>query len=262
MDIKKLLSFMVLWAGLLISPADTAWAKPPVITPTITVSSEQWQSYTSPDGSGYFFELIKAIYQPLGYAIKYQICPWKRCIRSVLDGHADISVGLYDDEIGEAGMLILPRYPINLEKVFVAFKKDTPWHGQHSLKNQKVVELRGYNYHLELEVPVKSVEANDTHQAWRILMADRAQYYLSDIRQIEWAMDYYNTPKESLNIEAAFKKWAYYAFKNSPRGKELLTQFEQQLPKLYANGTVKALQHKYQLPWYIPLHDTKTSGSP
>ena len=257
MELNKQRSLILLVSFLLLALANFAWAKPPIKTPTIIVNSEHWQSYALANGSGYFFELINAVYQPLGYHIEYHICPWKRCIRSVLDGRADITIGLYDDEVGEAAMLLLPRYPINLEKVFVAFKQNTPWQGASSLRDQKVVELRGYNYHLELEVPVKPTEANDTHQAWRILMADRAQYYLSDIRQINWAMEYYNTPKESINIKAAFNKWAYFAFKNSPHGKELIAQFEQQLPTLYANGTIQALQHKYHLPWPVPLHDSQ-----
>ena len=235
----------------------TSWAKPPTGQSTIIVSSEEWQGYTHSDGSGYFFELIKTIYEPLGYRIKFELCPWKRCIHNVAGGKTDLTIGLYQDETNAGSRLKLPRYPINLEKVFVAFKASTPWQNKFSIKYQPVVQLGGYDYHLNIGLPVKLTEAKNTNHAWRMLMGDKARFYLSDIRQIEWAMDYYNTPQEEIRIEPVFQKWAYLAYSDNLKGQKLIDEFERRYPALFESGEIQALQQKYQLPWPVPLHDSK-----
>ncbi len=42
---------------------------------TVNVVAEHWPDYTNRDGSGVYFELVKAVFEPQGIQVSTQILP-------------------------------------------------------------------------------------------------------------------------------------------------------------------------------------------
>ena len=222
---------------------------------TLQVRAEQWLGLTHPDGGGYLFEVISAVYEPLGYQLNFEFCPWRRCMLDVINGEADIIVSIFDNEVGVGDKLIIPRYPINLEKIGAVFKRSKfpDWQGEQTLANKLVAQNRGYDLHLELGVPVQLQEVSQSSQSWHMLQAERVDFVLGGLTLLERWLNALSSGREDYQIELLYERAGYLGYTNNPRGRYLITLFEQHLPKLYQTGQITELQQRWQYPWPIPL---------
>ena len=240
---------------LLLLACSIAFAESGASKPIIKIRAEQWDQYTYEDGSGYFYELIKAVYEPLGYQISFKFCPWRRCILDMLQDRADIIIGVYKEDVAQEGRLQIPHYPIHKENNAVLFKRDNigPWQGQKSMTDKLLAQVRGYDMDKRLEVSVKSVEVTDLKQGVKLIMANRADFLISGKADLEREVQDYLQAGENLQIEPVFKHNAYLGFRNSANGSQLANEFDQAYLKLYKTGFLKQLQTKWQLDF--PLLD-------
>jgi polar amino acid transport system substrate-binding protein len=68
----------------------------PVFADTITVRADTWMPYNgepNSDRPGYCIEMLKVIFEPMGYKIDYQIEPWTRATANAEAGKIDAIIG-------------------------------------------------------------------------------------------------------------------------------------------------------------------------
>jgi len=91
----------------------------------ISVSSEEWEGATHPDGSGLYWDIIRLVYEPVGIKVNYSISSYARSVALVKQKRADAWVGSYLDE--EDGV-IYPKSHFDADDVSALFikKSDQP----------------------------------------------------------------------------------------------------------------------------------------
>ena len=84
-------------------------------------SSDPWPPYAGYAGAeleGYIVDVLREIYEPLGYKINYVNLPWSRCIRDTRDGKLTALGGADFDEVPD---FIFPKETIGITRpVFFA----------------------------------------------------------------------------------------------------------------------------------------------
>ena len=130
----------------------------------IDVHTEAWQAYTERNGTGFAWDVIRAVYEPVGVRIDDSYVPYSRAIQDVLAGDADAWVGSYANEQAEA---LYPEWHYDADQVQALFLEAATdsWSGPASLEGARVAWMRGYAYARYLDVPVKRVLLNDRSRA-------------------------------------------------------------------------------------------------
>jgi len=114
-------------------------------TPTeIIMASEEWTNATNRDGTGLYWDILRAVYEPLGIKTKFVIQSYNGSVKLVTKKRVDVAVGIYPDLIKGAHF---SQFPIVKDYVLVLFKKNrlNTWNGQESLQNKEVGWIQGYS---------------------------------------------------------------------------------------------------------------------
>lgn len=212
----------------------------------IYIVAPEWEGATNADGTGLYFEIIKAVYEPMGIRLKHEILPWKRCVLMIKEHKADAFPGAYYT-VREGVDDLFPRYPIDTEVTSVVSKKGTvdDWKGQESIAGQKCLWLRGYNYHHYLEVDVDFDEVDAPGKAWELIDAGRFKFYINALADIRDYMSQNKVDKSRYDIHPVIKKNLYLRFANTDKSGKLIEVYDQRIPKLLASGELKALFDKW-----------------
>jgi polar amino acid transport system substrate-binding protein len=119
----------------------------------IILASEEWTNATNRDGTGLYWDILRAVYEPVGIKTKFIIQSYNGSVSLVKKNQVDAAVGIYPDMIQGT---LAAQYPFVKDYVLVLFKKNrlSQWNGQETLRNKKIGWITGYDYDQFLEVPV------------------------------------------------------------------------------------------------------------
>ncbi|PKF49479.1 hypothetical protein [Enterovibrio nigricans] len=103
----------------------------------ITIISEYWADATEKNGSGLYFDIMKRVFEPLGYTIKTQTTTYSRSVKLVQSKRMDVFLGSYLDEQED---VLYPRWHFDAEQVAAIYKPSViaNWQGEASLKGKTV----------------------------------------------------------------------------------------------------------------------------
>ena len=110
---------------------------------------DEWVNYTNSDGTGAYWDIVKAVYEPLGITVKTVTMPWKRALYTVRNNDADGLVGGYY-EAGNTAFLY-PNWHISVEDPVIALSRKGTienWdrEGVRALEGKRVIWIRGYDF--------------------------------------------------------------------------------------------------------------------
>ena len=217
---------------------------------TIRVVSDHWPGYTEPGAKGFYFDLIKRIYEPMGYAIEHRIVPFRRAINLINSGEADLF--LADDhpkylsklDAYQLENILHPEHPINYSLVTAVFAGDSN-HDWQAIRNNSELHLawvKGYGYGKTLSLPHKHVmHVNNTTQGLRLLQAGRIDSFIDDLTDIKEALKLQEFAKLHINREIVNKRNLYPLFHNRPSNIALVDIYNQSMSKLIESGEILAL---------------------
>ena len=230
------------------------------ITPTdpekiLRVRTESWKYFTQQDGSGYTFDVLRAIYQPLGYSLEIEFCHWRACVLAVMQGRGDLVAGISQADVQISDKLQRPDYPTHFERVAVAFKsKRFPnWQGTADLAGKRIVQHKGFGHEKNINEPVEVIESINNEQAWYLLQSDRADFFVDGLAVLERQAKQYDPNGTLFSIKEIYKSPNYFGFGMDEKAQKLVAEFNEHYPKLYRQGVIPKLQKKWQLRWDIPL---------
>jgi len=218
---------------------------------TIHITSTQWKGYTNENGTGVYWEVIKAVFETIGIKVNTKLFPWKRAERTVLIKKSDALLGAYYHKDKE---LLYPKWHISVEDpIVVIFKKTaiSDWKnkGIKSLSGKKVGWIRGYGFEKTLfeNTDVKHKELSKISSGLLMLNAGRIDAlidYESEIRpwsnknNIDLEKDYY------MKVAKLGNK-LFLAFSNTQRSKKLITIFDDRMDKLVKSGEIENIYLKW-----------------
>jgi len=215
----------------------------------IRVASPVLDGFANADGSGLWFELVRAVYEPLGIMMQYELLPLKRARKALDEGEADAIPGLkYEPE------RLMPRYPIHVKRPTAVFKRNRigDWRGPESLQGKTAVWMRGMNYEeliRERGINLQWHAVDDWRQAWELLRKDRVDVYIDAIGAVSTYVFINDVDMDRYRMEPLFSVRVYLSFSETEKSKRLIDIYDRRMPELLRTGVVEALYNRWDVPF-------------
>ncbi|WP_166405138.1 substrate-binding periplasmic protein [Desulfonema ishimotonii] len=216
---------------------------------TIRLVAEEWEEYTGKDGNGLYWDVLRAVYEPAGISIQFDIVPWKRAQEMVRKHKADAIVGEYYRK--NATGYLYPDWNIDEDTIVACFKKERfpLWKGEASLSGQKVAWVRGADFNMALDISPDYVEVDTRRSGLSMQSKDRFDIFLDfeeEIRNTAQEMQFDLTP---YRMEPIFKDKSYLVFTDSERGRQLRRIYNQRMDKMVESAEVQGIYKKWGWDW-------------
>ncbi|MEZ6930756.1 hypothetical protein [Aeromonas sp. S16(2024)] len=208
---------------------------------TIHVYCDDWPGFCHRDGKGVYLDIVRAIYEPQGHVIQPHLVPYKRALAVVSQKGGDMAMGVYRGEVKGAHQ---PDYPDSADYVSVVMQDRwlQHWNGEHSLKEQEVLWLRGWAFDKFIPVTMRWYEIDSHEMALQLLLKGRYRYYLTDGALY---------PKDGLPPELAqvFLRWipTYPIFADTEKGRQLHGLWDPGMRTLIREGTLARIYRENRL---------------
>ena len=214
-------------------------------TPTeIVMASEEWTNATNRDGTGLYWDIFRAIYEPVGIKTKYIIQSFNGSVSLVIKNRVDAAVGIYPKMIEGA---LFSEYPFIKDYVLVLYKKNSigQWDGQKTLQNKKVAWIKGYAYDNYLEVPVVKEEFSRRENILRGLDQNRVDFFMDARNDMESVLNQGIIEVGRYTVETVLQLDRYLVFASNAKGKTLKKIFDHRFPQLVQAGEIERLFAKW-----------------
>ena len=210
----------------------------------IVLASEEWTNATNKDGTGLYWDIFRAVYEPVGIKTKFIIRSYKGSVSLVKKNQADAAVGIYPEKIQGA---ISSQYPFVKDYVLVLFKKNKlyQWSGQETLKNKRIGWIKGYCYDDYLEVPVIKKEFSKRENILRHLDKDQLDFFMDTRNDVESVLNKGIIDVTRYTVETVLELERYLVFANNKKGQELKKIFDHRFPHLVKSGEIEKLFAKW-----------------
>lgn len=212
---------------------------------TIRVSSEQWDDATHRDGTGLYWDIIRAVYEPAGIEVQERIVPYARSIREVtVTDKADAWVASYMDEVEGP---LFPEWHFDADYVGAVYNPEliSGVNGQSSLEDREVGWMRGYAYDQYLSVAVDALRIDNRHGGLRMVEEGRIDYFVDAQVEIDTALEKTGLD-ETLESATVLELPLYMGFADTERGRELRDVWDRRMAELLRDGTISRLYQEYE----------------
>jgi polar amino acid transport system substrate-binding protein len=214
---------------------------------TINVVAEEFPRATNADGTGVQFEMVKAIFAPLGYQLNFKVFPYKRAIQQVEAGKADIIVGIYKFKTDKLTFSALPHDADRMVAIRPINHQEA-WHGLSSLTNKRITATPGFKPSIEktlVKIPYHFDEVSTREQALKKLMFNREDYMIDT--EAVYLIDEINTYKAQLEkFNIGFFE-IYAAFANTAKAHTLQKLWQSRFPTIIRSNKAKEIYSHWQL---------------
>lgn len=220
----------------------------------INIATPEWTDETNSDGSGLYFDLLRAVYQPLGIDLCWQIAPFNRVLYLLHNKKIDASIAFYAEEDAHSigwDFYTTSRHAIGEERLIAIFKQDTidQWHYPQSLTHLRVAWIDGYGYVKAIGVPLEYQRITSQRQGWNLLKAGRIDVYLdSESDALGYAREL-GIDLTEYRVETTAIETLHIPFTKSERGQHFQHLFDQRMEELWRSGELASIYQK----WHRPL---------
>ncbi|SLM31450.1 conserved exported hypothetical protein [Desulfamplus magnetovallimortis] len=217
---------------------------------TITFASEEWKDATHSDGTGLYWDIFRAVFEPEGYTVKVKKQSYDASVKMVEQKVVDAMVGAYEEEIEDG------TYPANhfaVDVVQAVYKNDrlSQWKGLESIMNSTVAWIKGYSYDdyfsEEITTTLKIRRMNDRDAIFRLFDVGKLDFYIDAKADIT---DFFNTHTDQyqasfFNRQTLLELKLFVVFTKDERGEKLAAIFDRSMEDLLKRGEIRKLYDKY-----------------
>jgi polar amino acid transport system substrate-binding protein len=210
----------------------------------IVIASEEWANATNRDGTGLYWDIVRAVYEPIGIKTKFVIRSYNGSVSLVKKNRVDAAAGIYPDQI-QGGLF--SQYPFVKDYILVLFKRNrlTPWAGPESIQHKRVAWIKGYSYDRFLEVPVHKREFSRRETILRQLHTDQVDFFMDTRNNMESVLNTGIIDVSRYTVENVLALDRYLVFANNRKGKKLKSIFDHRFPHLVESGEIDRLFAKW-----------------
>jgi len=210
----------------------------------IILASEEWPNATNRDGTGLYWDIFRAVYEPVGIKTKFVIQSYNGSVKLVEKNRVDAAVGIYSDRVRGG---LTSQYPFVKDYILALFKKNglNQWNGQESLQNKKVSWIKGYAFEKYLEIPVVKREFSSRDYILFQLDNDQVDFFLDTRNDIESVLNKGIVEVSQYTVETVLELDRYLVFADSRRGRKLKQIFDSRFPHLVKSGEIERLFVKW-----------------
>lgn len=210
-------------------------------TPTdIHLVSDTWHGLTRKDGSGLYFDLIRAVYARRQIKTRITIYPYARSVQAVRDKRADAWVASF---MNEKAFALYPRWHFdrNVQQVLFRKRPGYRFEGTADLRGKRVAWLRDFGLDKYIAEPMKVVEVDTIQSAMQMLQHDRIDYFIG--AQSDLADDIQTRKVDMGDFELAFVMHLglYLAFADTARGEALRRIWDEEMETFHTSDAFRAI---------------------
>lgn len=234
----------------------------------LTFVSDPWAPYAGQAGSpleGYIVDLLRKIYVPRGYEVRFLNMPWSRCIRDTRDG---VVTGLAGADFHEVPDFVFPQETVGATEPTFFVRSGSSWkfEGFQSLEKVSLGVIQDYTYSRKLDEYIlrhkgtkrifsvtgenpldRLLEALETGRA-AVFVENRAVVLqkLRDLKRPLTALPEAGTPGAGVRLYVPFSPKLAHS-------RELAKIFDQRLAELRASGDLERILAPYGLKDWLPM---------
>ena len=210
----------------------------------IILVSKERAGVTNSNGTGLYWDIIRAVYAPVGVRPRFIIRSRVGSVDLDSNKKADAVVGAYREDL--EGVLF-PNYPLAKENVLVVFKKEklSQWEGIDSIQGKRVAWVKDFHFERYLGVPVNKQLFSAREHILKLLENDQIDFFVDTQYELESALNSKRLDITNLTAEILMDMDLYLAFANSKKGSKLRDIFNTRFPKLVESGELEKLLVKW-----------------
>lgn len=220
-------------------------AQPPAAK-NINLVSDVWEEYTQADGSGLAWDILRAVYEPVGVELNIQTMPYTRSIGLVQRGEADAWVGSYLNEVQQG--VFYPHWYYDADQITALSTLNTPVPNMQTISQYRLVWVRGYAYQQYLPNLTRFREVQRRKGILEMLDFGRADFYIDARTEVEQLLMTAADPAH-YRMTSLTRLPIYLGFADNPRGHQLADLFDQRMHKLVKNGSLKPIFKRWKQPY-------------
>lgn len=239
--------FQLLLAALVLCGPVRAEAK------TITVVAGAWGDFTKADGSGLYFDVLRAALAQSDIELKIRVTNWKRAKQMFYAGRADV---LLADFRAGSDRRFVPEWHLDMDPPVLIFSLQQVTDLQ-ALRGKTVGWMLGYDFGDYLPVAVNGVEVSAEKFGFDMLLYGRLDAYIS----------YQDNVPDELRTQLKHRQLAaaqalYPVFQNTFAGRQLAADFDRGMQQLYRGGRLQQLYGPhYRQAGFPPASDKPHPGT-
>lgn len=224
--------------------------------------SDPWSpyaGYADKPLQGYIVDVVRAIYEPLGYEIEYVNVPWSRCIRDARDGVFHALAGADIDEVPD---FVFPTQPIGTTKPQFFIRHDFPWKFEsiESLDNIRLGSIKDYTYSASLDTYIREHQSDKRmtivtgvdalEQLITLLQAGRIDAFIENAPVVRFMLSKMDIETNQIKSAGTPGVGVLLYVPFSPKyqeSRELVTIFDRGINQLRSNGQLNEILSTYQV---------------
>ncbi len=212
----------------------------------LEMCSPEYSDFTNKDGTGYYWDVLRAIFKDEGFELVPLIVSFKRCLLLLKDKQVDGTAALFKTK-KRAEFLSYPKSRIHFTSYGLIYLKENSFEGFDNIKG-RVGKIRGVEFSDWLPNNLDMEFLLNTRQAIKMLNAKRIMYYAEDIQDFQLTVHKMKGGKlDRYKIKVLDSSDLYSPFNGTARGKRLAVMFDKGLYKLFKSGELKAIAKRYGL---------------
>lgn len=208
--------------------------------PTLIVAGEEWQGTAHSDGTGTYFEIVKAVFGD-SYNIEFRTAAWVRSDNLFKTGKASILVGVYGESEHN---YLLPKQHLDVEySVYLLY--DSSKHTFNSIEDlagYSIAGRKGYGFESFLPKSSNFLGVDAIHNLDKLVLHGRIDGILSYSYNVHLA----DTKNRLAHSEIIPPKKIYLAFNNTKQGKQLAGLYDQKIAELIKQDKLRQYFHSEQ----------------
>lgn len=228
----------------------------------ISLSADLWMPYNGEPNSekpGYVIEIAKAVFEPRGFVVEYQVAPWSRSIRAMMAGQI---TGIVAASQREAPGAIYPVESIaNVQYCFFTLpQSDWKYVDFTSLKSIRLALIEDYSYTPIIDAYVANnrtiTPLLDFSSGEDALILNIKKLQAKRVDAVITPLEVLQTQLQSMDLEIELFRNAgctakdplYIAFSpKDPRSKELAQILSSGIQKLRKSGKLSKILSRYSV---------------
>ena len=221
---------------------------------TVNFCSQERTGLSNKDGTGYYWDLLRAVYKIENAEITHNAVPFVRCLFLVENQHVDVAVAAFRTP-ERIKKFTYPQSRLHFSNYGITLLKQAHFDNIQNLKGQ-VGLIRGYDFSAWLPSHLDIFLVGDSIQAIKLLKLKRIKYHADDIQDVMLALRKIGEQPEDFVMKTISTKNLYLVFTKDDRGQKLANMFDSGIRKIAENGTLERLVEKHSLTYSI-LEDFK-----
>jgi polar amino acid transport system substrate-binding protein len=211
---------------------------------SITLASDTWHDLTRKDGTGLYFDLIRAVFARAGVQVSTQIMPYARSVAMVRDQRVDAWVASF---MHEKDFPLYPKWHFDRNAQMVVFRADsaTPFRDEASLAHRKVAWLRDFGLDRYIKAPMQATEVDTIASAFGMLQRKRVDFFIGAQSDLADHIRDAKVDMSAYRMEFVKHLGLYLAFANTPKGAALRTLWDAEMETLHRDPAFRAIYKQY-----------------